>query len=102
MIAIDSHLEGTRLQLLNQKTTINWVNEAKTLLQIGAKTKNYIGSSPIVSIREMGFPMIKKNNERLYKLARARILLAVDEGRLNHLNCSVLRELRKKVKFDKP
>jgi len=45
----------------------------------------------------MGFPMIKKNNERLYKLARQRIILAVDEGRLPGLNPVVLTELRKKV-----
>jgi hypothetical protein len=97
MIAIAPHLESRRLKLLNDKKTIHWINDAKTLLQEGAKTKNYIGSSPILSIREMGFPMIKKNNQRLYSLARKRIILAVDEGRLEGLNPIVLAELRKHV-----
>ena len=95
MIAIAPHLESRRLKLLNDKTTIQWINEAKDLLKEGAKTKNYIGSSPILSIREMGFPMIKKNNQRIYSLARKRIVLAVDEGRLEGLNPIVLAELRK-------
>ena len=97
MIALAPHLESRRLQLLNDKKTIHWINDAKTLLQEGAKTKNYIGSSPILSIREMGFPMIKKNNQRLYSLARKRIILAVDEGRLEGLNPIVVAELRKHV-----
>ena len=97
MIAIAPHLESRRLKLLNDKTTIHWTNDAKDLLKEGAQTKNYIGSSPILSIREMGFPMIKKNNQRLYSLARKRIILAVDEGRLEGLNPIVLAELRKHV-----
>mgnify|MGYP001157067105 CR=1 FL=1 len=97
MIAMVPHLESRRLKLLNDKTTIHWINDAKDLLKEGAKTKNYIGSSPILSIREMGFPMIKKNNQRLYSLARKRIILAVDEGRLEGLNPIVLAELRKHV-----
>ena len=43
----------------------------------------------------MGFPMIKKNNQRLYSLARKRIVLAVDEGRLEGLNPIIVAELRK-------
>ena len=97
LIATAPHLENKRLQLLNMKKTIQWVKDAKTLLQEGAKTKNYIGSSPVLSIREMGFPMIKKNNQRLYSLARKRIILAVDEGRLEGLSSIVLAELREKV-----
>ena len=95
MIATAPHLESRRLKLLNDKTTMHWINEAKDLLKEGAKTKNYIGSSPILSIREMGFPMIKKNNQRLYSLARKRIVLAVDEGRLEGLNPIIVAELRK-------
>jgi hypothetical protein len=97
MIAIAPHLESKRLQLLSDKITMHWINDAKNLLQEGAKTKNYIGSSPVLSIREMGFPMIKKNNQRLYSLARKRIVLAVDEGRLEGLSPMVLAELRNQV-----
>jgi hypothetical protein len=94
MIALDPHLETQRLQLLASKELGCWGDEVKILLKDGAKTKNYIGSSPIISIREMGFPMIKKNNERLYKLARQRIMLAVEEGRLDGLNPIILAEMR--------
>ena len=94
MIALDPHLESRRLQLLAAKKSLSWVDQTKNLIKEGAKTKNYIGSAPIISIREMGFPMIKKNNERLYKLARQRIILAVEEGRLDGLNPVVLAEMR--------
>ena len=95
MIATAPHLESRRLKLLNDKTTMRWISEAKDRLKEGAKNKNYIGSSPILSIREMGFGMIKKNNQRLYRLARKRVVLAVDEGRLEGLNPIIVAELRK-------
>jgi hypothetical protein len=97
MIALDPHLESQRLQLLATKKSLSWVDQTKNLIKEGAKTKNYIGSSPILSIREMGFPMIKKNNERLYTLARKRIVLAAEEGRLECLLPTVLVELKEKV-----
>ena len=97
MIALDPRLEFQRKQLLTFNEVGNWTDDARSLLKEGAKTKNYIGSSPILSIREMGFPMIKKNNERLYTLARKRIVLAAKEGRLDCLLPNVLVELKEKV-----
>jgi hypothetical protein len=102
MIALDPHLESQRLQLLATKKSLSWVDQTKNLIKEGAKTKNYIGSSPILSIREMGFPMIKKNNERLYTLARKRIVLAAEEGRLECLLPTVLIELKEKVASTEP
>ncbi|MDC1521211.1 rhamnan synthesis F family protein [Planktomarina temperata] len=93
MIATDPALERNRTQLSNARTSTLWIDDSKNLLRAGAQTKNYIGSSPIISIREMGFPMIKKNNERLYALARQRIAIAANEGRLNGLNPVVLSEI---------
>ncbi|MDA9940764.1 rhamnan synthesis F family protein [Planktomarina temperata] len=93
MIATDPALERNRTQLSNARTSTLWIDDSKNLLRAGAQTKNYIGSSPIISIREMGFPMIKKNNERLYTLARQRIAIAANEGRLNGLNPVVLSEI---------
>ena len=97
MIVTDPALERKRTQLLSARTSSLWIDDSKNLLQTGAKTKNYIGSSPIVSIREMGFPMIKKNNERLYTLARQRIVVAVNEGRLKGLNPIILNEIKTKL-----
>lgn len=98
MITSTSLLEAKRVSLLTQKDSATWTEDTQNLLIDGARTKNYIGSSPILSIKEMGFPMIKKNNERLYTLARARIISAADQGRLNGLNACVLNEMRDKVK----
>ena len=96
MIALDPLLEAHRTKLLTKKTAGNWLDDGILLLKEGAKSKNYIGSSPIISIREMGFPMIKKNNERLYTLARRRICLAVSEGRLPGFDQKVYEELQSK------
>jgi hypothetical protein len=94
MIATDPALERNRIQLSNARTSTLWIDDSKNLLRAGAQTKNYIGSSPIISIREMGFPMIKKNNERLYTLARQRIVFAANEGRLEGLNPIVFEEIK--------
>jgi len=41
--------------------------------------------------------MIKKNNERLYKLARSRIGIALKEGRLPGLDPIIASELMQKI-----
>ncbi|MBT8415360.1 MAG: rhamnan synthesis F family protein [Boseongicola sp.] len=68
--------------------------EMVDLLKASARSKNYIGAAPVLSLREMAFPMIKKNNERHYMLARKRIVKALDEGRMIPLNPDIEEELR--------
>ncbi len=69
-------------------------DDMRALLHASAASKNYIGAAPILSLRELGFPMIKKNNERHYMLARHRILRAADESRLPGLDPVILDEIR--------
>jgi len=68
--------------------------DMRDLIYASAKSKNYIGAAPVLSVRDLGFPMIKKNNERHYMLARHRILQAADEGRLTGLDPMVVDEIR--------
>lgn len=70
------------------------------LIKDATHTKNYIGAAPILSLQNMCFPMIKKNNERLYTLARAGIVAALDGGRLPDMPTTVGQELRAKVVQD--
>ena len=74
-----------------------WCLDAMNLISMLSKTKNFIGSSPVFSLTHLGFPMIKKNNEMLYVMARKRIIDAIDSGRVEGINVVVERELRQKV-----
>jgi len=96
-VILDPKLEARRIALLDCERSAAFADAARMLLVEVARTKNYIGSSPIVSIRDMGFQMIKKNNERLYFMARKRILKAVDEGRLTRLDPIILKEMRERA-----
>lgn len=94
----DRKIAARRQELLEGERTATFEESARALLIEASRTKNYIGSSPVVSIREMGFQMIKKNNEMLYLMARERIIKAVDEGRLSGLDPIVLDEMRKRTR----
>ena len=74
--------------------------DMRALLLASARSKNYIGAAPVLSLRELGFPMIKKNNERNYMLARHRILAALDEGRLSPFEPVVVEEIRARCARD--
>jgi hypothetical protein len=100
MVALDPVLEERRMRLLSNGSGDPWLASARQLLRDSARSKNYIGAAPVLSLRELGFPMIKKNNEMLYRRARERIVVAVDEGRLPGLDPTILTELRKKVAAD--
>jgi hypothetical protein len=75
-------------------------DEILALIDEATRTKNYIGAAPVLCLRQLGFPMIKKNRERLYTLARRVILDAADSGRLNGLHDAMVAELRQKVAKD--
>lgn len=94
MVALDPKHEAVRTSLLGASKGPAWNEEVKKLVKAVAKAKNHIGSSPVFSIKKMAFPMIKKNNQRLYTLARKQTLLAVDEGRLCTMNETILAEMR--------
>lgn len=74
--------------------------DMRELLTVSARSKNYIGAAPVLSLRELGFPMIKKNNERHYMLARHSILAALDEGRLPTFDPVVIEEIRARCNAD--
>ncbi len=74
----------------------DWYIEARRLLKDMCKKKNFIGASPVLAINHMDFPMIKKNNERHYKLARAAILRAAQNNDIRPLRSEILDELRKR------
>ena len=71
---------------------------ARVLLKDAARTKNYIGASPIVALTSLGLPVIKKNNEHLYVLAREKISEAHANGRLPDLHSEVAEELERKLR----
>jgi hypothetical protein len=93
MVVLDPLLEDRRAQLLSESGG-GWEDRARALLRDSARSKNYIGAAPVLSLRDLRFPMIKKNNEMLYRRARARIVAALDEGRLDGLDPVIERELR--------
>ncbi|MCU0854798.1 MAG: rhamnan synthesis F family protein [Rhodobacteraceae bacterium] len=96
MVALDPVLEGRRAALLAESGA-GWEDRARTLLRDSAQSKNYIGAAPVLSLRDLRFPMIKKNNEMLYRRARARIVAALDEGRLSGIDPVIESELRARV-----
>ena len=70
------------------------IKAARELIHAATESKNFIGSSPIVSIERLRFPMIKKNNEMLFKRARSNIIQACDVGDLTGLDPQILGEMR--------
>lgn len=61
LVCLDPKLEKSRLHLLGKtEHDQNWETEARDLIQKSAESKNYIGSSPVVSLKNLKFPMIKK------------------------------------------
>ena len=94
MVVTDPKLEAAQAAMLKRGLEKASCAEMTELLLASARSKNYIAAAPILSLRNLGFPMIKKNNERHYQLARQRILRAIEEGRLNGLESAVVEELR--------
>jgi hypothetical protein len=90
---LDPKLEAIRSRLMERRSSVDWTETAKKLFLDGTKTKNYIGAAPILSLSNLKFPMIKKNNERLYTLARSRINAAIKEGRLVGLDPIMISEI---------
>lgn len=99
LVCMDSKLENQRQQLLNQKPAdTDWPTACRNLIHASSETKNYIGSSPVLCIRKLDVPMIKKNNEMLYRKARMAILQAISDGILDGLDNSVLSEIHDRAK----
>lgn len=98
LIVWDDVLHKRKIQLLQEKKCDDhWVADAKMLIILLSKSKNFIGSSPVISLTKLGFPMIKKNKEMLYTRARQTIVESIDSGRISGLNQIVENELRQKV-----
>ena len=100
LVIIDPSLEDRCRTLLEAGRT-NQRSKMIALINEATRTKNYIGAAPVFCLSRLSFPMIKKNNERLYTLARQTILDAIDSGRLNKMCSSVVVELEQKVKEDR-
>ena len=96
-VALDPKLDAIRRDLMGQRTSVGWEETAKNLFLEGTRTKNYIGAAPVLSLTKLKFPMIKKNNERLYTLARSRINVALKEGRLPGVDPIIASELTQKA-----
>ena len=95
LIVLNSDFFSRKLNLLETvRENDLWLSLSKKLIIDQSKSKNFIGSSPIVSLNTLGFPMIKKNNEELYKRARNSIIKAIDSGRIKGLNNVIEMELR--------
>lgn len=98
LVAMDPQVISKRQSLMDAKdSNESWMTDAKRLIIFQSKSKSFIGSSPVVSLSRLGFPMIKKNKEQLYTMARQSIVRAIDEGRIQGLNKTIESELRLKV-----
>ena len=93
-VIFNPNLVQCRETLLSQIGSTSFCQDVCNLLYENAKSKNYIGSSPIVSIKNMEFPMIKKNSEMLYVQARHRILAAVEAGEITNIDPVILDEIK--------
>ncbi len=78
LVVLDPHLRDLRRRLLNEPASERWSDSARTLVIEVSKTKNFVGSSPRVSLENLGVEVVKKNNEMLYRLARQRIIRWTD------------------------
>jgi hypothetical protein len=98
LIVLDSQILSKKIDLIatNERNEL-WTLDAKKLIISQSKSKSFIGSSPIVSLNRLDFPMIKKNKEILYTRARKSIIEAIDSGRIQGLNKIVESELRDRV-----
>lgn len=98
LIVWDRDASSQKMKLINADMKHKqWLTEAKNFIVTFSRSKNFIGSSPVVSLARLQFPMIKKNNERLYVKARESIVNAIDCGLIAGLNPIVEKELRQKV-----
>ena len=100
-VVLPPDLIARQANLTNARTDGSWPDDARSFLKDSAASKNYIGAAPILSLRDMGFPMIKKNREMIYRLARQRIVRAIDEGRLTGLEPDITAELRTSAEADR-
>ncbi|WP_102107250.1 rhamnan synthesis F family protein [Oceaniglobus roseus] len=85
--------ERRQTQLARPPVVPGWREETLAILQAAAESKNFIGSVPLVALRHMGMPFIKKNAERHYVRARHAILAATAEGLLPDLHPDVRAEI---------
>lgn len=100
MVVTDPDLITRREDMISAGLERAGSEDMRGLLKASGRSKNYIGAAPVLSLRDLGFPMIKKNNERHYMLARHRILAALDEGRLPALDPVVVEEIRARCASD--
>jgi len=101
LVVWDGVFQRRKIELLQTtKCDDHWVADAKRLIVSLSKSKNFIGSSPVISLNQLGFPMIKKNKEMLYTRARKTIVESIDSGRIVGINQVVEREIRQKVSAD--
>ncbi|MDC1435351.1 hypothetical protein N8197_00660 [bacterium] len=100
MIVTDPTLVARRDAMIFAGLENSTPEDMRELLTVSARSKNYIGAAPVLSLRELRFPMIKKNNERHYMLARHSILAALDEGRLPTFDPVVIEEIRARCNAD--
>ena len=94
MVVTDPKLMAVRNAMIKKGLDKVAAKEMKALILKSSYSKNYIAAAPILCITKLGFPMIKKNRERHYILARRKILQAVDEGRLTNISSYVVGEMR--------
>ena len=95
LIALNPQIYAEKNVLINSlHKNESWLLRAKELIILQSKSKNFIGSSPILSLNKLGFPMIKKNNEQLYLKARKLIIDSIDSGRLQGINKTIEAEIR--------
>ena len=100
-VCLTKRLESQRLDAFECfSDTSEWRNLATTVLQATAESKNYIGAAPILSTANLGFPMVKKNNEMLYRRARKQILSGIHLGTIDGLDAQVVKEIEEKVLAD--
>ncbi len=98
LVVVNPTLNERRNALVASSKDDAFEDAARVLLKDAARTKNYIGASPIVALTSLGLPVIKKNNEHLYVLAREKISEAHANGRLPDLHSEVAEELERKLR----
>ena len=72
-VALDIRLGALRTKLVGQPNSCLSENAAKQLMREGTSRKNDIGAAPVLGLNTLNFPMIQKNNQRLYSAARNQI-----------------------------
>lgn len=97
MVVTDPMLEAAQSRLMGAVTERSTIKEIRDLIILSSEAKNYIAAAPILSLKMLLLPFIKKNNERHYVLARRNILRAFDEKRLQNVEPVVIKEIRASV-----